>query len=207
MNPRTIRILMGSTLGLMLALLITSRAVLRPAGADRDPLLLPEPFPAPALDLRTPDDSPWSLEDTRGSVVALFFGYTYCPDVCPLTLARLGRYQADRGAGETPLAVVFVSVDPDRDTPERLREFVAGLPGSVAAVTDAEAEVRRQAGDWGVVVMERREAALPEGEYLVDHTARTFILDPGGQVVATLQPMAPVEEVERVLDAVFASLR
>lgn len=206
MNARTIRILMGFVLGLMLALLVTSRTLVRTSPEEATGPLLPEPFPAPALELRDVDGGAWSLEDTRGSVVALFFGYTHCPDVCPLTLARLGRYQADRGGAAPSLEVVFVSVDPNRDTPERLREFAAGLPGSLVAVTAAEEEVRRQADAWGVLVMERQEPSLPEGEYLVDHTARTFILGPDGQVVATLPPMAPVEELERVLDAVFASL-
>jgi protein SCO1/2 len=140
-------------------------------------------------------------------VVAVFFGYTHCPDVCPLTLARLGRYQAGRRSDLPPLEVVFVSVDPGRDTPDRLAEFVTGLPGTVVAVTANEGAVREQAQGWGVMVLERDDPALPPGDYLVDHTARTFILDPNGMVVATLPPMSSEEEIAEVMEAVFHSLR
>ena len=197
---------MGVVLGLLVALVATSRIFLEDRAGPEDGHLLAEPFPAPALDLKDPDGAPWSVSTARGAVVAVFFGYTHCPDVCPLTLARLGRYQEDRGSGEVPLQVVFVSVDPERDTPRRLREFAAGLPGSVVAVSAAEADVREQASAWGVMVLEREEPTLPQGDYLVDHTARTYILDPRGMVVSTLPPMASSEEVSRVLDAVFASL-
>lgn len=210
MSARAIQVLLGVVLGLILALLATFRYIvpeLTPGNGAGASLLIPDPFPAPPLALADPEGRPWTLADARGSVAAVFFGYTHCPDVCPLTLARLGRYQEARGDAFPPLAVVFVSLDPDRDTPDRLREFVSGLPGRVQGVTAAEAEVREQAGAFGVMVVERPDASLPQGEYLVDHTARTFILDPEGRVVATLPPMASPEEISSVLAEVFATLR
>lgn len=203
---------MGVVLGLMLALLASFRGLLPGLGSGSDAevdagLLLPEPFPAPALSLSDPQGRPWTLSSLRGSVVALFFGYTNCPDVCPITLGRLGRLQGETAGKGPALEIVFVTVDPDRDTPERLRAFVEALPGHVRAVTGPEAQVRAQAGEFGVVVMDREAEGLPEGEYLVDHTARTFLLDPDGRVVATLPPMASPEEIQEVLDAVYRSLR
>lgn len=212
MNKRTLQIVMGIVLGVMVALIATFRNVLpgfRSTGdASSDTaLLLPDPFPAPALELRDTEGRAWSLSSLKGAVVAVFFGYTNCPDVCPITLGRLGRLQDEDVLEGPSLEVVFVSLDPARDTPERLSQFVAGLPGSVAAVTGETEEVRAQAGAFGVMTMERRDPALPAGEYLVDHTARTFILDPSGRMVATLPPMASPEEIREVLGAVYASLR
>lgn len=203
---------MGVVLGLILALLATFRGVLPGLGGNSAPaadveLLLPEPFPAPALNLSDPQGRSWTLASLRGSVVALFFGYTNCPDVCPITLGRLGRLQGAMGGAGPALEIVFVTVDPARDTPERLRAFVEALPGHVRAVTGSEAEVRAQAGEFGVMVLEREVEGLPEGEYLVDHTARTFLLDPAGRVVATLAPMASPDEIRGALDAVYRSLR
>lgn len=201
---------MGIVLGVMVALIATFRNVLPGFRAPDDRAqetarLLPDPFPAPALELLDTEERPWSLSSLRGSVVAIFFGYTNCPDVCPITLGRLGGLQ-EAGVLEGPsLEVVFVSLDPARDTPDRLRTFVAGLPGAVVAVTSGAEDVRAQASAFGVMAHERRDAALPPGEYLVDHTARTFLLDPSGRVVATLPPMASPEEIRAVVEAVYAS--
>ena len=202
MRRRILQVTAGVTLGLILALVWALREGpgVR-AGAAADPVaeaLLPDPFPAPPLDLVDPSGAPARLADLRGSVVAIFFGYTHCPDVCPLTLASLGRLQdQDR---DPPLEVVFVSVDPERDTPERLRAFTAGLPGHIRGWTADGEEVRRQADTFGVRV-HRTEEAGPD--YLVDHTARTFIVGPDGAVVATLPPMVSVERAREVLDAVY----
>jgi protein SCO1/2 len=212
MKKRVIQVAMSAILGVVVALVFTFREIIPdlgpgPGGQTVEPTLLPQPFLAPGLALTDPDGHRVELTALRGSVVAVFFGYTNCPDVCPITLSRLGRLQAALERQEPSLAVVFVSVDPDRDTPERLRTFVDGLPGRVLALSASEEEVRRQAADWGVMVRKRTDSALPEGDYLVDHTARTFILDPDGRVVATLPPMPSPAEVDRTMGEVLASLR
>ncbi len=202
MRRRILQVTAGVTLGLILALVWALREGpgIR-AGAAPDPVedaLLPAPFPAPPLDLVDPSGDPVRLADLRGSVVAIFFGYTHCPDVCPLTLATLGRLQDEDRA--PPFEVVFVSVDPERDTPERLRAFTAGLPGRIRGWTSEDEGVRRQADAFGVRV-HRSEEAGPD--YLVDHTARTFLVDPEGAVVATLPPMVSPERARAVVDAVY----
>ncbi len=201
MRRRILQVTAGVTLGLILALAWALREGpdLRP-GAAADPVdeaLLPDPFPAPPLDLVDPSGAPARLADLRGSVVAVFFGYTHCPDVCPLTLATLGRLQDEER--DPPLEVVFVSVDPERDTPDRLRTFTGGLPGRIRGWTADEEEVRRQADGYGVRV--HRSGDGPD--YLVDHTARTFVVGPGGDVVATLPPMVAPDLARAVVDAVY----
>mgnify|MGYP002395795138 CR=1 FL=1 len=180
-----------------------------PPGLD-DPVrqaLFAEPFPAPPLDLVDPDGRPVRLDEFQGSVVALFFGYTYCPDVCPLTLAVLGRLQEERGAARPPLEVVFVSVDPERDTPERLRRFAQGLPGRIRALSGDGDTLRSQAVAYGVDVRRPDAPAEidPDGpvpDYRVDHTARTFVIGTEGRVVATLPPMVSPAEARAIVEAV-----
>ncbi|MEJ2541393.1 MAG: SCO family protein [Gemmatimonadota bacterium] len=202
MTRRILQIATGASLGLIVALLVArSQAPAGDAPAPDDPVtraLLPDPFPAPPLRLRDPDGAPVSLNVLRGSVAVLFFGYTHCPDVCPLTLATLGRIQDEGDVG--PVEVVFVSIDPERDTPRRLRDFSDGLPGRIRTWTADGPGVRDQANAYGVVV--RRPDDSSDPDYLVDHTARTFVLDPDGRVVATLPPMVSAEEARAVLDAV-----
>lgn len=223
MRYRIMQVGVGLSAGLLAVLLWVA---LRPPGPPPSPgpvetALIPGPYPPTPLRLETARGEPWSLSDEEGRMVALFFGYANCPDVCPLTLNRLGRIQESRrarGADGPPLEVVFVSVDPARDTPELLRSYVERLPGDIRAVSGPD--VRAQAFDFGVRVAERpmpgtgardtvgggNRPASREDEaapYLVDHTARTFLVDPAGRVTATIPPMASREEMEAVVDAVY----
>lgn len=208
MVHRLLRVSAGILTGLTAAgVFLLSRGGPAPGADPLDGRLIPAPFPAPALALTTADGSPWTLAQEGGSVVAVFFGYTYCPDVCPLTLARLGQVQEERrsrGADAPPFRIVFVSVDPDRDTPERLRAYTDGLPGEILAVTGQD--VRSQAFDFGVRVADQPTADGSAGGYLVDHTARTFLVDPRGRVTATLPAMVPGDEAAAVLEAVYERL-
>jgi protein SCO1/2 len=203
MSYRWIQAAFGVTGGLILVLILT-RLPGGPVGGVPAPLhpnLVPSPFQPAPLSLVDARGEPWTLADERGRVTAIFFGYTHCPDVCPLTLARLGRIQEElSAAGEPPLSLVFVSVDPARDSAALLRTWSSRLPGSVRAVTAAD--VREQAFDFGVIAT---DLPGPEGYdgYLVDHSARTFILDPRGLVTATLPPMVSPQEARETLEAVY----
>lgn len=212
MVRRAIQIALGLTLGLVVALALVFVRAESPAasGAPEDPVeraVLAAPFPAPPLQLEDPGGSPVTLGDFRGSWVALFFGYTYCPDVCPLTLAVLGRLQEEESLRGRPFEVVFVTVDPERDTPERLRRFAAGLPGRVRVLSADGEAVRRQAFAFGVDVQRpgAPEVVDPDGpvpDYTVDHTARTFLVDPEGRVAATLPAMVSAGQARAILERV-----
>lgn len=207
MRYRILQVGLGLVAGAAAVLLwLVLRPPVPPPPSPEETALVPGPYRPAPLDLQTPGGDPWSLADEEGRMVALFFGYTNCPDVCPLTLNRLGRIQAarrDAGARGPDLRVIFVSVDPARDTPRALRTYADRLPGEIVAVTGPD--VRDQAFDFGVRVAERPLPTGGEGPpgYLVDHTARTFLVDPAGRVTATLPPMAGREEMEEVMDAVY----
>jgi protein SCO1/2 len=119
------------------------------------------------------------LVDFRGKVVAILFGYTHCPDVCPTTLLEYSSVAKELGADADKLAVLFISVDPQRDTPEVLAGYVphfgrqiwglSGNPGQLASVMRA----------YRVVA---RKVAEPGGGYSVDHSAGSYLLDRQGQV-------------------------
>jgi protein SCO1/2 len=132
-----------------------------------------------ALSLARHDGDRFSTADTVGRVSLVVFGYTSCPDVCPLTLARLAQVSRLIGSEGDGLDAYFVTVDPERDTPSRLREYLGNFPGVVGLRGTAEEQAAALAA-FGAVA-QRREGARP-GEYAMDHTALTFLIDPSGQL-------------------------
>jgi protein SCO1/2 len=136
--------------------------------------------PAPALvDLVNPDGSTFDLASLTGAPTLLFFGYTHCPDVCPVTIGEiLGVFEAEPEA-----QAVFVSVDPERDTPEFMASWSQYLPERFHAVTGSAGAIRRAADEYGV-----RYARVDTGStsgYTMSHTADVFLVDGHGQLVGT----------------------
>lgn len=123
----------------------------------------------------------------RGKWSMIFFGYQSCPDVCPMTLHELNAFRrllADNpGADADKLQVVFVSVDPARDSPQQLGKYVAHFNRDFIAATGQKKEIDRFAGQFGAVYVIEEETA--PGQYLVAHTSAIFLVDPLGRSVAT----------------------
>ncbi|MFZ5819909.1 MAG: SCO family protein [Chloroflexota bacterium] len=151
-------------------------------------------LPAPGFELTQGKGSTFRLGEMRGVVTLLFFGYTSCPDVCPTTLSELRRVLDGLGADADRVQVVFVTVDPERDTPEKLGQYVAmfnpsfiGLSGSVQALET----VWR---DYGVY---RAVQQMPNSAtgYLVDHTARLYVIDPDGNLRLSFSYGTPVDDI------------
>ncbi len=219
MSPRMLRLTLGVVTGLLAALAyLGSRGTGPEVVADdagHDPFLA-RPVAAPPLDLVDSKGAPLTLERLRGRVAAVFFGYTQCPDVCPITLAQLSRIQEEIDPEGERLQVVFISLDPVRDTAEVLERYIGSFhPGVIAATGEVE-PLRDQVLEYGIgfVYRPRRGGAAdslppdpdsPLGtDYLVDHTARTFLIDPSGMLVAQVLPETSSETlreaIERVLD-------
>lgn len=173
-----------------------------PAGPAVDPLAFLDPFPRPAPDLRLtgPDGQPVSLASYRDTPVLVFFGYTHCPDVCPVTIGTVGESIAATGGGAR---AIFVSVDPERDTVPWLAEFVKYMPDGFTGVTGTPAEIRSTADDWGV-----RYARVDEGDpanYSMSHTADVFVIDGDGRFRARLPFGTDVPTMTAVIEAVAAT--
>jgi len=133
-----------------------------------------------ALELTGHDGRPRTLADFRGKVVVLFFGYTHCPDICPTTLADMAAVMKKLGPDAARVQVLFVTVDPQRDTPEVLAKYVPAFdPGFLGLSGDAEA-TQRTAKEFKIFY-ELRPAGTP-GAYTVDHSAQSYVLDAQGRL-------------------------
>jgi protein SCO1/2 len=153
-----------------------------PAGpAQFKGALLTPSRPAADFSLITQDGTEFRLSRQRGKIVALWFGYTSCPDVCPTTLAELIQAQQRLGKDGHRVRIVLVTVDPERDTPSRLREYVQAFGGAFTALTGKPEQLAATRKAYGVVA-EKRVVAGTSAAYLIDHSAFVYIVDPAGQL-------------------------
>jgi len=162
--------------------------------------LYPAPRMAPPIELTDPDVRPFSLASLRGEPVLVFFGYTHCPDVCPATIGTVGLAMDDFGPG---MRALFVSVDPERDTPTWLREYVRFLPAGFVALTGTDQEIRTTADAWGVRYA-RVETGVPGG-YSMSHTAEVYLVDADGMLRARFPFGTESEAMTAVLRQVVAT--
>jgi protein SCO1/2 len=132
------------------------------------------------LSLPDADGKMRTLADFKGKVTLVFFGYTQCPDVCPTTLAELAAVKRDLGKDGNRVQGVFVSVDPQRDTPQILKAYMASFDPGFVALRGTPEQVKEAARQFKVFY-----AQVPgrtEGSYTVDHTAGTYVFDAQGKV-------------------------
>lgn len=163
-------------------------------GAPPDPHALATPFPAPELRLTDHTGAPFTLTPVEG-VAVVFFGFTHCPDVCPATLARLARAVESLGRRGASVRVVFVTVDPARDTPGRMGRYVKGIHPDFLGLTGSEEQIASTAAAWGI------HRSVPGGgaDDMVEHTARSFVVDDQGLVQATFPSDAEADGMARTL--------
>jgi protein SCO1 len=153
--------------------------------------LMPDPAPAPPFTLTTAAGQPVALSDFAGEVVLLYFGYTFCPDICPATMSDLRRVQ--EGVNRDDLQVLFISVDPGRDTPEIAHAYASGFHPSFVGLSGTADEIAAAAAGWGVFYeLGERDAS---GNYPVDHTARVFVVDKAGRYRLSYPFETPVEDI------------
>jgi protein SCO1/2 len=119
-----------------------------------------------------------SLSDYRGKIVLIYFGYTYCPDICPGTLATIAQALRQIGSDATEIQTILISLDPARDTPERLEEYVAHFDPSFIGITGTDAQLAEAASLYGIFY-EKHEGSVQTG-YLIDHTATLLAIDRAG---------------------------
>ncbi|MCB8920781.1 MAG: SCO family protein [Ardenticatenaceae bacterium] len=122
---------------------------------------------------------PVSLSDFSGKVVLLYFGYTFCPDVCPSTMTDLAQVMQELGKDADEIQVIMVTVDPERDTPLQLADYVAHFDPSFIGLSGTEEQIAAAASDYGIFY--ERHEGTPATGYLIDHTARVFVIDKKGE--------------------------
>lgn len=171
---------------LIVLLLILLAALVWAAASGRLPfgnpnfhgVLMQSPDPVPDFTLTDQNGQPVSLSDFRGKLVLLYFGYTFCPDVCPTTLNELKKAQAALGKSAGDVQVIMVSVDPERDTPEKLGEYLLHFDPSFIGLTGTEEELLTAATPLGIF-FSKDEGTAATG-YLVNHTATVSLIDADG---------------------------
>ena len=118
------------------------------------------------------------LEDFRGKAVVLFFGFTHCPDVCPTTLADLATVMKSLGPDAERVQLLFVSVDPERDTPEDLAKYVSAFDPRFLGLRGDLPATQRVAKEFKIYFEKRKQGA----SYTVDHSAQSYVIDPQGRL-------------------------
>ena len=142
--------------------------------------VIQSPDPAHNFTLTGPDGGPVSLEDYRGQAVMLYFGYTFCPDVCPATLVELAKARQLLGKDADKLQVIMVTVDPMRDTSEKLEKYATHFDPSFLGLTGSEDEIAAAATPYGIYY-QKQDGSEATG-YLMDHTASVIVVDPDGHL-------------------------
>ena len=121
-----------------------------------------------------------TVKDFAGKVVVVFFGFTQCPDVCPASMAELSEVKRLLGTDGNRLQAIFITVDPERDTPERLQAYMTTFDPTFLALRPAPAERARVASDFKIFY--KKVDGKTSGSYSVDHSAGSYIYDPQGRV-------------------------
>jgi protein SCO1 len=132
------------------------------------------------LSLTDADGKKRQLSDFKGKVTLVFFGYTQCPDVCPTTLAELAAVKRDLGKDGERVQGVFVTVDPQRDTPQILKAYMASFGPDFIALRGTDEETQAAAKNFKVFYA--KAPGRTEGSYTMDHTAGTYVFDTEGKV-------------------------
>lgn len=197
---------LAAGVGLLAAWHLLGRGGAPAAPALQTVTLLPQPRELPAFNLRQSDGTPLIPGELAGHWTLVFLGFTFCPDVCPTTLAELAQAQKQWEAlpESTRPRVLFVSVDPERDTPGRTGEYAHAFhPDTLAATADVPA-LEKFATSLGFVFMKVPGKGFEQNpqDYSVDHSAHVALLDPQGRLAGLirppLQPQAIADDLERL---------
>jgi len=147
------------------------------------------------------DGKPRTLADFRGKVTLVFFGYTQCPDACPTTMAELSGILKTLGPDASRVQVVFITVDPSRDTPALLKNYVTNFRPDFLALRGDEAQTNKVVKDFKVVV--EKVPGKTADSYTIDHTAGTYVFDPQGRIrlfaSQSLEPALLTADIQALL--------
>lgn len=164
-------------------------------------LLFPAPRVLPAFALDGPGGSKVDSAALQGRWNLVFVGFTHCPDICPTTLSLLGELEKAVPELAPPVQILFVSVDPERDSPERATEYAHYFSAGALAATADHARLEPFARSIGMVYM---QSPLGDGEYTVDHSASIAILDPQARQVGVFRPPFDVAKMAADLRSLAA---
>lgn len=179
MSPRTARLLLA--LGAFLAgLVFFSAIVFIVTGRSPAPVALQSSVGGP-FRLIDHNGSPVTDQDMKGRPFLVFFGFTHCPDVCPTTLFEVSEVLRALGKDGDGMRALFVTVDPERDTPDKLKDYLSSFDPRLIGVTGDEAAIKAMEKAYRVYA---KKVPLEGGNYTMDHTAIVYLMDKDGRFVA-----------------------
>ena len=166
-------------------------------------MVIDKDTPARNFTLTDQDGRPLKLSDLRGRAVMLFFGYTHCPDICPLSMGEFKAVKKVLGDRGDEVAFVMVSLDPSRDTPEVMKRYVEAFDPDFIGLTGDENTVHSASADYGVQ-FEKQKPPGTAATYLIAHTAFSYLLDRQGRWRMTYPFQTPADlvagDIVRILD-------
>jgi len=143
--------------------------------------VLDPPAPLPDFELKDVNGQSFRLSEVKGDIALIYFGYTYCPDVCPLTMVDVKKALGGLKTDKERVHVIFISVDPERDTPEVLAQYVAAFGPEFKGLIDDFEKVKEVMKPYGAFA-EKEDVSGSSAGYLVSHSARLYLVDPEGQL-------------------------
>lgn len=164
------------------------------------------PGPPPTLTGTNWDSRTFRFSDVEGRVTVLFFGYTYCPDVCPLTLAKMKQLYTNLGERADEVAVIFASVDPHRDTLEKMAQYVPAFDRRFFGLRLDQEQLETAEDELGLAVQygQPKEGPGSDSYYYVDHTGTYFLFDRSGSLRVKLPPNATIDQIQPDVEALLA---
>lgn len=136
-------------------------------------------------------------EDLSGTGALIYFGFTYCPDVCPTELARAAQMVDQLAAAGIPVTPVFITIDPERDTPELVGDYVDLFHEDMVGLTGSPEQIAEVADRYGVYY--RRVEESSASEYVMDHSSYLYLLDPSGRLVWMFRPTDRVDAMVQTI--------
>jgi len=140
--------------------------------------------------------------DFRGKWLLIYFGYTHCPDICPTTLADIGETLKLLGPLATNIRPIFITIDPERDTPEAVRAFLNNFDDRIMGLSGSPAEIAAVAHEYKVFYARSKIASADPNSYFMEHTAFVYVVNPDGKYVTLFSPIQG-----QTADAMAARLR
>lgn len=166
-----------------LILVVTGCQVLG-AGYEFKGNVFDPPAPLPDFELMDTSGQPFHLSDLEGDIALIYFGYTFCPDVCPLTMVDVRDALSGLETGQERVQVVFISVDPERDTPGVLSGYLAAFDSNYIGLTDDYEKIQEIMTPYGAFA-QKEEVTDSAAGYLVSHTSRVYLVSPERELLLT----------------------
>ena len=166
--------------------------------------VIDKPMRAPDFTLTAQDGKPFQLAPQKGNLVVIFFGYASCPDVCPTTLSEFKKTRARLSRENNHVKFVFITVDPERDTQQKLRDYINAFDPSFIGLTGTMVELEPVWKAYGVY-REKQPSDNPTA-YSVDHSSRVYVVDASGNLRLTYSFGEPAEEMAQDLNYLIGEI-